>query len=160
MRALTDKVDRAFRVSLWLKGADGALELLGGLLLLVVSPDALGAFVKMLTRHELSEDPHDVIANYLLGQAGNLTKTATLFGALYLISHGVIKLILVVAVLREKLWAYPWMIGFLGVFIVYQVYRLVLSPSVWLTLLTLFDIVVVVLTRIEYRRLGELEHVE
>lgn len=153
MHVSEDRVDRAFRITLWLKGADGVLELLGGLLLLVVPPDALGAFVTVLTRHELSEDPNDVIANYLLGQAANLTKSATLFGALYLISHGVIKLVLVVAVLREQLWAYPWMIAFLIVFIVYQVYRLALSPSVWLTLLTIFDVVVVVLTRIEYRRL-------
>lgn len=148
-----DRVDRVFRVSLWLKGADGVLELLGGLLLLVVPPDALGSLVGWLTRHELSEDPNDFIANFLLGQAANLSKSATLFGALYLISHGIVKLVLVVAVLREKLWAYPWMIAFLIVFIVYQVYRLTLTPSVWLILLTIFDAFIVVLTRIEYRRL-------
>lgn len=153
MQLSQDGVDRVFRVSLWLKGADGVLELLGGLLLLTVPPDSLGAFVGLLTRHELSEDPNDLIANYLLGQTANLTRSATLFGALYLISHGIIKLILVVAVLRERLWAYPWMIAFLIVFIVYQVYRLILQPSAWLVLLTLFDVFVVALTQIEYRRL-------
>lgn len=148
-----DRVDRAFRITLWLKGTDSALELLGGLLLLIVPPDALGEFVGLVTRHELSEDPHDVVANYLLGQAGNLTKSATVFGAVYLLSHGIIKLVLVVALLRKKLWAYPSMIAFLIVFIGYQAYRLILSPSVWMTALTLFDVFVVALTRIEYRRL-------
>jgi len=145
-----DRVDRAFRISLWLKGADGALELLGGLLLLIVPPDALGSLVSSLTRHELSEDRHDVIANYLLQQTHNLSKSATIFGALYLLSHGVIKLVLVVSVLRERLWAYPWMLAFLMAFIVYQGYRWALLPSVWLALLTVFDLFVAVLTWIEY----------
>ena len=147
-----DRVDRAFRISLWLKGADGALELLGGLLLLIVSPDALGSLVSSLTRHELSEDRHDIIANYLLQQTHNLSKSATIFGALYLLTHGIIKLVLVVSVLRERLWAYPWMLAFLIAFIVYQVYRWALLPSVWLALLTVFDVFVAVLTWIEYRK--------
>lgn len=147
-----NRVDRAFRVSLWLKGADGALELLGGLLLLIFPPDALGSLVRSLTRHELSEDRHDIIANYLLQQTHNLSKSATIFGALYLLTHGVIKLVLVVSVLRERLWAYPWMLGFLVAFIVYQAYRWALQPSVWLVLLTVFDVFVAVLTWIEYRK--------
>jgi uncharacterized membrane protein len=147
-----DRVDRAFRVSLWLKGIDGVLELVGGLLLLVVSPESISSLVSFLTRHELSEDPRDFIANYVLHQASSLPKSATLLGALYLLSHAIIKLVLVVAVLRQRLWAYPWMIAFLIAFIVYQTYRLALSPAVWLALLTGFDILVVVLTWIEYKR--------
>jgi uncharacterized membrane protein len=34
----------------------------------------------------------------------------------------------VAALLKNQLWAYPWMIGFLGVFIGYQLYRLRYSP--------------------------------
>jgi uncharacterized membrane protein len=147
-----DRVDRAFRISLRLKGIDGALELVGGFLLLIVSPDDMGSLISFLTRHELSEDPRDFIANYLLQQVSNLPKSAALLGALYLLSHGIIKLVLVVAVLRQKLWAYPWMLAFLIAFIVYQIYRMALSPSVWLALLTAFDILVVVLTWIEYKR--------
>lgn len=148
-----DNVDRAFRISLWIKGVDGVLEILGGLLLFLVSPATLGALVGFLTRHELSEDPQDLIANYLLRQTHNLSKSATLFGAVYLLAHGIIKLVLVAAVLRERLWAYPWMITFLVVFIGYQTYRVALEPSVGLTLLTVFDLFVVVLVWTEYRRL-------
>jgi uncharacterized membrane protein len=148
-----DRVDRVFRISLWIKGADGVLEMLGGLLLLLVSPDTLGSLVSFLTRHELSEDPQDFIANYLLGQTHNLTRSATVFGAIYLLGHGIIKLVLVTAVLRERLWAYPWMIAFLIAFIGYQTYRVALQPSVELTLLTIFDVFVVVLVWIEYKRL-------
>jgi uncharacterized membrane protein len=148
-----DRVDRAFRISLWIKGADGALEVLGGLLLLILPAEALGSLVTFLTRHELSEDPNDFVANYLLRQTQSLSDSATLFGAIYLLAHGIIKLVLVAAVLRERLWAYPWMIGFLIAFIGYQTYRLTLQASVGLTLLTIFDLFVVVLVWIEYKKL-------
>ena len=36
-----------------------------------------------------------------------------LFGAVYLLTHGLVKVVLVVALLLNKLWAYPWMIGVL-----------------------------------------------
>ena len=63
-----------------------------------------------------------------------------LFGGLYLLSHGVVKIVLATALLRNKLWAYPWMIGFLGVFVIYQLYRIALIPTVGLIALTVFDV--------------------
>jgi uncharacterized membrane protein len=75
-----------------------------------------------------------------------------LFGAVYLLAHGVVKVILVTALLKNQLWAYPWMIGFLGIFIVYQLYRLSFRPSVGLTALTIFDAVIAWLTYREYRK--------
>ena len=59
---------------------------------------------------------------------------------------------LVVLVLRDKLWAYLWVIVLLLVFIGYQLYRLTYKPSVSLVLLTLFDGFVAWLTWREYRR--------
>jgi uncharacterized membrane protein len=64
----------------------------------------------------------------------------------------VVKIVLVYAVLRRQLWAYPWMIAFLGVFILYQIYRMTFAPSVGLVALTVFDLVIVWLTFLEYRR--------
>ena len=84
-----------------------------------------------LTQHELSEDPHDVIANRILGYTHGLTGSAVTFAALYLLVHGIVKIVLVAALLRNQAWAYPWMIGFLVIFIGYQLYRLALSPTFW-----------------------------
>lgn len=53
------------------------------------------------------EDPHDFIARHLLRSAGHLTHGTTLFAAVYLLSHGLAKVILVVAVLREHLGPTP-----------------------------------------------------
>jgi uncharacterized membrane protein len=151
-------LDQTFEIGIILKGLDGVLEVVGGLLLLVVSPATIDRVVTSLTQHELSEDPHDFLATHLLKTAHGLTGSAVLFGAVYLLSHGAVKVILVVALLKNELWAYPWMIVFLGVFIVYQVYRLSFKPSVGLTLLTLFDAFVAWLTYREYRKQLALAH--
>ena len=147
-----DLLDQTFEVGIILKGLDGVLEVIGGLLLLIVSPATIDRVVTGLTQHELSEDPNDFLATHLLRTAHGLTGSAVLFGAVYLLAHGLVKVILVVALLKNQLWAYPWTIGFLGVFIVYQLYRLSLKPSVGLTALTIFDAAIAWLTYREYRK--------
>ena len=147
----TALLDRTFRVSLILKGLDGVLELIGGVLLLLVTPAQINDLVRFLTQHELAQDPRDFVANALVHLAANLSGPASLFGAVYLLLHGVVKIVLVWAVLREKLWAYPWMIAFLLVFIVYQVYRISVEFTWGMVLLTAFDIFIVWITWREYR---------
>jgi uncharacterized membrane protein len=147
-----DTLDRVFEIGIIAKGLNGLAELVGGLLLLFVSPGAIHHLVAMVTQGELSEDPHDVIARYLLHTADGLTGSALLFGAAYLLVHGAVKVRLVIALLLNKLWAYPCMITVLLIFIGYQLYRIVLQPSVGLVALTVFDAVIVVLTWREYRR--------
>lgn len=144
-------LDRIFFISLILKGLDGVLELVGGVLLLIVTPAQIGAVTRFLTQHELSEDPHDLIANSLLHLTDSLSVSATVFGAIYLLLHGLVKVVLVWALLKDHLWAYPWMIAFLLVFIAYQCYQIIVSFSWWLTFLTAFDIFFVYLTWREYR---------
>lgn len=144
-------LDRTFQISLLLKGLDGILELIGGVLLLVVSPSRLDSLIRFLTQHELSEDPNDLIANTLRHYTSTLSVSASLFGAVYLLLHGLVKIVLVWAVLKDKLWAYPWMVAFLLVFIAYQSYQLVVGFTVGMALLTAFDIFIVLLILHEYR---------
>jgi hypothetical protein len=102
-RQRTRIVDRAFFLALAIKGIDGALELVGGLLLFVVPPSAITLVFRSLTQHELSEDPHDVVAIHIRAAAEQLAGSASVrgFGVLYLIGHGVIKLVLVGALVRR-----------------------------------------------------------
>jgi uncharacterized membrane protein len=144
-------IGRAFRVSLVLKGLDGVLEIVGGVLLLFVSPASLAQVARWATTHELAEDPRDCIARHLLNAATQASRSATLYGAVYLLVHGIAKVVLVVEVLRDRLWAYPVMLATLGAFIVYQLYRMLYSPSILLVALTVFDVVIVWLTWHEYR---------
>ncbi len=125
----TTTLDRIFWISLTLKGFDGVFELVGGALLLFVTPSQIGALARLLTQHELIEDPNDIIAKTVLHFTSTLYISTSLFGAAYLLLHGLVKVVLVWAVLREHFSAYPWMIAFLIVFIVYQSYQMIVSFS-------------------------------
>ncbi|MDD5032272.1 MAG: DUF2127 domain-containing protein [Patescibacteria group bacterium] len=144
---------RIFLVSILLKGIDGILEIIGGLLLFIVSSAQINQFVLALTQRELSEDAKDIMANYLVNAAASFSLSAQLFGAFYLFSHGLIKVILVVSLWRQKLWAYPAAIVFLFLFIFYQIYRFSYDHSWWLIWMTIFDILIIFLTRREYKNL-------
>ena len=134
------------------KGLAGILEVADGILLLFLSPHAIQHLARMLTAHELSEDPHDLVARYLLHTTAHLNTGITIVGAIYLLSHGIAKIVLVALVLKDKLWAYPWLIGLLLAFIAYQLYRITaVHFSIGLTLLTVFDAFLVWLTWREYR---------
>lgn len=151
-RPLSPALDKTFKIGLVLKGLDGILEVAGGIALLFVSPHAIEHLVRALTAHELSEDPHDLIARYLLHSTSHLSTGIAVFGAIYLLSHGIAKIVLVALVLRDKLWAYAWLIALLMTFIAYQIYRITaVNFSVGLTALTVFDAALAWLTWREYR---------
>ena len=147
-----DLLDKTFTVALVLKGLDGLLELIGGILLLVISPDTLNHFAERVTQHELSQDPHDFLAHHLLRLTSNLHHTQT-FGALYLLTHGIVKLVIVVGLLRREHWSYYVAFVFLGGFVIYQIYRMTYAPSVGLALLTAFDLFIIWLTWREFVRM-------
>jgi uncharacterized membrane protein len=147
-----DPLDRLFEIGIILKGLDGAVDTIGGLLLLAVTPATINKLAATLTQHELSEDPHDFIATHLLRYTRGLSGSAVTFAAVYLLLHGITKIVLVTALLRNQLWAYPWLIAFLLIFIAYQLYRIVLSPSIALSALTIFDAIITWLTWREWRK--------
>ena len=143
-------LDKIFEVSILLKAADGLLEVIGGIFLFIIDPDRIVAFVTNLTRHELALDPHDFIANHLLHSAQTLTSGSLIFGALYLLSHGIAKIVLVIEILRNHLWAYLGLIILTVLFMIYQTYRISYTFSVSLLLLTIFDAFIVYITTREY----------
>ncbi len=149
----TTLVHRVFTIGILAKGLNGVMEILAGGFLFLVPPATLSQVLLFLTRHELIEDPHDLLANYLVSVARQLSVNTQWFGAVYLLSHGVIKVGLVLALWQRHLWAYPAAIMFFLLFIGYQGYRYTYAPSSWLVVLTVVDLVVVWVTWLEYRRL-------
>lgn len=143
----------SFEIGLLLKGIDGFLEILGGLLFTVLNPQRLNHLVYFLTQHELSEDPNDVVANFLVSLGHDFSISTQQFAEIYLISHGIIKLIFILLLWRKKLWAYPLSVLFLVFFIIYQIYRYTLLHSISMILLTLLDVAMIVLTYLEYKRI-------
>lgn len=148
-----DAIDRAFVLGIIAKGVNGLVETIGGLVLLLFTREQLASWVAGLASGELAEDPHDFIATRLLHWSAHntLTDAGLRFAGVYLLSHGAVKVVLVAAVLRQKLWAYPWMLGFLVAFIGYQLYRIRVDPTTAMIALTCFD---VALTWLTYREWG------
>ncbi len=147
------RIHLIFEVSLFIKGAFAGLEIIGSFLIYFVPKRFIVGLVAMLTQSELAEDPRDLVANYLLHAAQHITGGAQHFAALYLLSHGAVKLWLIVGLLRERLWYYPTALIVFGAFIAYQLYRFSFTHSPFLIFLTLVDIVVIVLTWHEFRYL-------
>jgi uncharacterized membrane protein len=143
-------IGRAFRVSLVVKAGLSLIEIAVGATLYVASGEWILAVAHRLTRHELTQYPNDVVANFILRSAETLSIDRKSAAALYLFSHGAVKLFLVVMVLRDRMWAYPAFIAALGLLIAYQTYRLTLGFSPWLAGLTAFDLAVLWLTWHEY----------
>lgn len=145
------RIHQVFEISILLKGAHALIECAGGLLLAFISTDAIRELVDLLTQNELVHDPDDFVANHLLALAHSLTVSTQHFYAFYLLSHGLVKVLLVVGLLRNKLWAYPASLVVLGIFIVYQLYRFSYTHGIGLIVLTVFDVFVIWLIWHEYR---------
>lgn len=144
------RIHQIFEVSVLLKGAHASVEAIGGLALALTNNQWIRSVVKQATQSELIEDQRDFIASHLATWAQGFSIQTQHFYAWYLLSHGVVKLALVVGLLRRKLWAYPTTMVVLGLFIVYQLYRYTETHGLGLLLLTALDVVVVGLTWHEY----------
>jgi uncharacterized membrane protein len=140
----------SFRTGITLKGVDGVLEVVGAILIWFVEPAKLSEPARVALIHELSRDPHDFIARHLLHVTERLTSANRTFAVAFLLSHGLVKIIIVAALWMDQLWAYPLGIAVFSAFGVYQVYRWTHTHSFFLVLLTIFDVLVIYLTWAEY----------
>ena len=144
-----------FEVAILLKGVHASLEIAGGVLLWFVKPQTLTTWIQALTQNELAENPSDLIANLLVRAGQHYTVNSQHFGVFYLLSHGVVKVVLVLLLWRKKLWAYPLAVAVLALFIAYQIFRWTSTHSLFLILLSTVDGVIIWLTLAEYSRLKQ-----
>lgn len=144
------RFDEVFRVSIILKGLDSLLEVIGGIALLLVRPGNMNKWAEDISDWSIIRH-HTSFAHYITHSVHSLS-LATTFGAVYLLIHGGIKVGLIVALLYNKLWAYPVFIGVVIVFIIYQIYDLLKHLSFGLSFLTAFDLFVVVITWLEWQK--------
>lgn len=145
------RLHQIFQLSILAKGVHALAECVGGVALWLVSNDAITRLARSITHLELIEDPRDFLATHLLTFAQNFSVETRHFYTFYLVSHGVVKLFLVAALLRNKLWAYPSSLVVMALFIVYQLYRFSYTHSWGLIALTVFDVIVIWLIWHEYK---------
>lgn len=140
-----------FRISIIIKGLISLAEIAAGASVLFVPVSSFTDFVIRLAQGELIEEPGNFIATHAVTYANQLAIASTSFIALYLLSRGLIKLVLVVALLRNKLWAYPSSLIALGGLMMYQTYQIFTGFSGFIVALTIFDLLVMWLIWEEYK---------
>ena len=145
----------AFWVGIIFKAVNGVLEVVGGVALLSISQQSIVNLMYTIFHEELVEDPTDWLAHFILREALNLSPGMKLFAIIYLLTHGLIKLVLVGAIWRSKLWAYPLAGAVFSLFVVYQMYRFAYTYSIIMLLLTVVDLVIIALLFPEYGRVKE-----
>ncbi len=145
-------LDRTFEIGIILKGLDGVIELVGAALVALIPAHTIMQLATRLTADELAEDPNDFIAGHILQYANELAGRDKWFATAFLLSHGMIKVVLVVGLLRSLPWAYPFAFVTLGGFTLYQVWLIILHNTIGIVLLTLFDLFILWLTWREYQQ--------
>jgi uncharacterized membrane protein len=147
------RIHQIFVVSVAAKGIHALIEIVGGLALYLTSTQTILRWIDRFSQGELTEDPNDWVATKAVEFGQHFSVEQHHFYAFYLLSHGVVKAVLVVGLLKEKLWAYPASFAVFGAFIAYQLYRYSFTHDFSLILLSIFDLFVIALAVHEYRLL-------
>src|SRR5580704_729562 len=112
-------LDKWFKIVIILKGIDGVVEVICGLLLLVIPLDSIQDVLSGIAFYEVQPGRHAFIGNYLMSMSNKLDLHLQVLAALYLLLQGGIKIVFVIALILRKYFLYPWAIGFLVAFIIY-----------------------------------------
>ena len=143
--------EKLFKAGMWLKGINGTLELIGGVLLLAIphslSNRVVAGLVDYATGYGMTSKIYQEVS---LGVAR--LDVGFSFPVFYLLSHGVVKLFLAIALLRDLRWAYPVSLGIFGLLLVYEGVRFAEHASIPLGLVILIDLVILTLIWRHWRR--------
>ncbi|MBW4040727.1 MAG: DUF2127 domain-containing protein [Acidobacteria bacterium] len=145
--------ERVYSVVVAVKGLDGLVETVAGLILLV-APRLTGSTLEALAA-ELAEGTsplRDAAARSIAAAGGGLVTGAAPL-ALFLLVHGVVKLLTVYALLRRAIRWYPWALAVLCVLFLVQLVDLITAPAIGGWVLVGLDVVVITLVAWEYERL-------
>lgn len=154
------KQETLFRVALALKGIDGAIELVGAIVLLVIPTGSVQTLINDVLAHDLLGPPDGSLAKHFVSGTAEFASGNRTFAVVYLGLHGVVKLALVAAMLRRIRPAYPVAAVVLGLFVVYEIYRATQTGSILLPFLAALDVAIIVLIIREYRTLRTTQHVD
>ena len=146
-----------YKIGVGIKGFDGLVELLVGIVL-IFSPHTPH---RLLQHAANAAQAHNGsvfhwIAHMVIKLDADLTGQTLFFVILFLIAHGVIKLVLVYCLLREYYRAYPYALVILFMLLIIQVIPLFKDPlSAGLWLFTILDVIIIYLVWGEYLDLRE-----
>ncbi len=140
-----------FKIGVALKALNGIWQTASGLFILLVSKETLSGWLSFIIQRELLENPNDGVIGFLTHSLQNISTSTQTFVGLYILLHGLLNLFLTIQLTRDRHWAYLVTIGVTALFVCYQVYRISVYHSLFLTVFTAFDILFIILTWHEYR---------
>jgi uncharacterized membrane protein len=126
-------------------------EIIFGFVLYFLNQTVINTAINFFTGGELQETPRDFLWNLIFHILKDFSATPQLVWAFIFLSHGIVKIFLIGGLLREKLWAYPASAVIFAAFVIYQIYQLSISFSVFLWFITIFDIALIGLILREYK---------
>ena len=141
----------AFFVAVTVKGIDGLIETLAGLAVAILGTPGIYALVIEITAPELDLHPDSRAVHLIRRGAFDLAHVSSRFLIIWLLVHGVLKLVLAVELLRQRMWIFPVAAAILSGFVIYMASRLAVHWSPWLLAFALFDLITVALVLNEWR---------
>lgn len=154
MASTKTRTEKLFDIAIAVKGIDGAVQLVGALALALIPPAAIEGIAHAVVTRDLLGDPDGFLARHLSLAARDFVDGSTrTFAIVYLLLHGVVKLVLVVALYRKLVRVYPVAVLVLGAFVAYELLRASHTHSVLLVVFAVLDVVIIVLVLREYREL-------
>ena len=152
MKLLPEKdYHELFRIGIMVKALDGLIEACAGVFFYFVGYSTINAALFTVFHQELAESPRDAFWQFLINQWHAISLSSNSFWGLLFMVHGATKLLLSIALLKNKLWAYPTAAAVFTLFVAYEIFSLVSRPSLFLWLITIFDAIVVGLILHEYQ---------
>jgi uncharacterized membrane protein len=147
--------DRLFYAAIAIKGIDGGLQLIGGLLLAIIPPTVITGLANDIVTRDLLGDPNGTLASHLETAATHFANGSGTrwFAIIYLLAHGVLKLGLVWALVKRVLPAFPIAVVVLTGFVVYEIWRAAHTHSIALPIFAALDVVIIALIIREYQKL-------
>jgi uncharacterized membrane protein len=133
------RIHQLFQISVALKGLHGIVEIAGGLALALFSTDSILRLIYRFDSH------HWVARHFSTGEHR--------YYIFFFLSHGALNLALAVALLLEKLWAYPAAFAILALFIALQLFRFTHVHDPGLVVFSILDVIVIALAWHEYQLL-------
>ena len=145
------RIFEVYEIGLVLKTIQALSEVVIGAVLAFISTNSIINYILSIIHGELVEDPNDLFANMILKNTHQISASGKYFLVFYLLSHGIIKLIIIGGLFLRKKWAYPASIIGLGGLILYQIYHLLINHSIALLIITIMDVVILWLIYHEHK---------
>ncbi len=143
-------VHKVFKTITVLKGIHAIIEILLGIALFILSKEFISSLIVVFVQGRLAGDPTSFIARHISQFGIGLSLGIKLFFSVYLVTHGLVNLSLVLGIIKKPSLAYPVsLLVFIG-FLVYEIYSYFIIASIWLLVITLFDILFIGLLFYEY----------